>query len=204
MMLLLYQGSEMRETDTLARDPGSYLGMGTLIGFLLFITGCGDLTEYDTQQVRTAMHDSLISTTESWDVNLTLLKNGQRRITLDGSYAINYQDPDRNETLIRGPVYVQIYDSTGTLESEAWSKRAVYHAEEREFELYDSVRVHTVHDRQLYSDYLLWRERTDRITSDYIVTIITPTDSISGSGFDGKTDLSSYIITDPRGRVIVD
>jgi hypothetical protein len=67
------------------------------------------------------------------------------------------------------------------MESEAWSKRAVYHAEEREFELYDSVRVRTVRNRRLYSDYLKWTEQTDRITSDRYVTIITPADSIGVS-----------------------
>lgn len=203
-MPLSYRDSEMQETGISAPESGITFTIIPLICFLLFISGCGDLTEYDTEQVRTAMHDSLLTTTESWDVNLTLLEKGERRITLEGSYAINYQQEERNETVIRGPVYVQIYDSTGTLESEAWSNRAIYHADEREFELFDSVRVETIRDRQLYSDYLKWRERTDRITSDLYVTIITPTDSISGSGFDGKTDLSSYIMTDPRGQVIVD
>lgn len=135
---------------------------------------------------------------------MLLMKDGRARIKIDGSYAISYQMPNRKETHIDGPVYVQLYDSVGALETEAWSKRAVYLESESEFELFDSVRVHTVTDRQLYSDYLKWSERTDRITSPEFVIITTPSDSIAGHGFDGLTDLSSYTIDEITGRFIVD
>lgn len=135
---------------------------------------------------------------------MLLMKDGRARIKIDGSYAISYQMPNRKETHIDGPVYVQLYDSVGALETEAWSKRAVYLESESEFELFDSVRVHTVTDRQLYSDYLKWSERTNRITSPEFVIITTPSDSIAGHGFDGLTDLSSYTIDEITGRFIVD
>lgn len=201
MMHLSYQGLETQETDTSGPNKRFLL---ILIVFSFLLSSCGELSDYDSEQVISAMNDSLLTTTESWDVNMTLLENEHRRVLLDGSYAINYQDNERNETRIQGPIYVQIYDSTGSMESEAWSKRAIYHAEDREFELFDSVRVETVKNRQLYSDYLKWTEQSDRIASDRYVTIITPSDSLSGTGFTGKTDLSTYVITDPRGQVIVD
>ncbi len=201
MMHLSYQGLETQETDT--SEPNKRFLL-VLIVFSFLLSSCGELSDYDSEQVISAMNDSLLTTTESWDVNMTLLENEHRRVLLDGSYAINYQDNERNETRIQGPIYVQIYDSTGSMESEAWSKRAIYHAEDREFELFDSVRVETVKNRQLYSDYLKWTEQSDRIASDRYVTIITPSDSLSGTGFTGKTDLSTYVITDPRGQVIVD
>lgn len=150
------------------------------------------------------MNDSLVTTTESWDVEMLLMNEGNARIFIKGSHAVSYQSEDRRETQIEGPVYVQLYDTTGAVETEAWSKRAVYLDAESDFELFDSVRVETVSDRQLYSDYLRYSRDTDRITSPRSVTIITPSDSISGQGFDGLTDLSSYTITDPRGRLIVD
>lgn len=177
-------------------------GLALLGPFLLL--ACGELDDYDTEQVRSALHDSLLTTTESWDVNMSLLEDGHRRVKLQGLYALDYQRSDKTETHIRGPVYIQIYDSTGALESEAWSKKAIYRSERREFELYDSVRVETVTNRRLYSDYLHWQEQNDRISSDRHVTIITPQDSISGTGFEGRSDLSTYVITSPRGRVIVD
>lgn len=172
---------------------------------LLLLSACGELTEHEAQQVRSTLQDSLLTTTESWDINIKLMEQGQHRVLLQGRYAIDYtQENEDPETHIKGPVYIQIYDSTGTLESEAWSQQAIYHQESREFELFDSVRVETATDRRLLSSYLHWFEETGQIRSNRHVTIITPSDSISGSGFEGKSDLSSYTITDPRGRVIVD
>lgn len=166
----------------------------------LTVFSCTELSEYDAQQIQTVINDSLITTTESWDVEMVLTQDGQKRIYIEGSYAINYQQEEDKRTDISGPVYVQIYDSTGAIESEAWSKRAVYLEQDAEFELYDSVRVRTIDDRRLYTEFLRWTQNTDEITSPNYVTIITPTDSISGRGFEGLTDLSSYTIIEPRGR----
>lgn len=176
-----------------------------LLPFLIFFTiSCTELSEYDTMQIDSSMNDSLITTTESWDVEMLLMQESKARILIEGSYAVSYQRPDLQETRIDGPVYVQLFDTLGSVETEAWSKRAIYHESEGEFELFDSVRVETRTDRFLYSEYLKWSQETDRITTPHFVTIITPTDSIAGRGFDGLTDLSSYTIAEPRGRLIID
>jgi LPS export ABC transporter protein LptC len=174
-----------------------------IITFLL-IGACSDLSEYDSEQVRSTMNDSLITTSESWDVEMILMEQGRARILIEGSYAISYQARGRQETHIKGPVYLQLFDSTGSVETEAWSKRAIYLESQNEFELFDSVRVLTNKERELYTEYLVWSQERDRITSPRFVTIITPSDSISGRGFDGLTDLSEYTIEEPRGRLLVD
>lgn len=171
---------------------------------ILIAGACSDLSEYDSEQVRTSLQDSLIYTTESWDVEMVLMKEGNARILIEGSYAITYHTPDRKETQIKGPVYVQLFDTLGNVETEAWSKRAVYFEVRSEFELYDSVQVLTNQQREMYTDFLVWSEQSNRITSPRFVTIITPTDSISGRGFDGLTDLTEYTIDEISGRLQVD
>jgi len=171
---------------------------------LLIAGACSDLSDYDSEQVQSTLNDSLITTTESWDVKMTLMQQERARIYIEGSYAITYQGRDRAETHIDGPVYVQLFDTTGSVETEAWSNRAVYLETKSEFELYDSVRVLTNTDRELYSDFLVWSQKTDRITSPRFVTIITPTDSIAGRGFESGTDLADYVIEEISGRMLVD
>lgn len=176
-----------------------------LIPLAVFLTfSCSDLSEYDTQRVQAVLNDSLINTSESWDVEIALMREGRTRMIIEGTHAVQYQNEENKRTTIEGPVYVQLFDTTGALETEAWSKDAVYFENEREFELIDSVRVQTVDDRQLYTEYLKYIQDSDRISSPQFVTIITPTDSISGRGFSGLTDLTSYTITEPRGRLIVE
>lgn len=200
MMHTSFRVLETQEIATLVRRsffPALFIA---LFGF----ASCSELSDYDTSQINSFLNDSLTTTTESWDVEMMLMRNGRSRVLIEGSYAISYQMPERKETHIDGPVYVQLFDSTGTVETEAWSNRAIYYDSDRRFELYDSVRVETQTNRQLYSDFLNWSDVNDRITSDRFVTIITPKDSISGRGFDGLTDLSNYTIDEPRGRFLVD
>jgi LPS export ABC transporter protein LptC len=175
-----------------------------IFSIALISNSCTELSEYDSQQVQAALNDSLITTTESWDVEISLMRKGRIRMIIDGSHSVQYQSEENKRTTIDGPVYVQLFDTTGTLETEAWSKEAVYYDDIREFELLDSVRVQTIDDRQLFTDYLKYIQDSDRISSPQFVTIITPTDSISGRGFSGLTDLTSYTITEPRGRLIVE
>jgi LPS export ABC transporter protein LptC len=190
----------MRATAILA--PRNLLPVSIIA--LLLAGACTGLSDYDSEQVRSTMHDSLIVTTESWEVDMVLMQHGRAKIRLEGSYAISYQSRGRQETHIQGPVYVQLFDTLGNVETEAWSNRAIYLESRSEFELYDSVSVLTNAQRELYTDYLIWSQKTDRITSPRFVTIITPTDSISGRGFEGLTDLSDYSIDEISGRMIVD
>lgn len=209
-MLLSSPGSEIRVTGTLEQpdikteSSSRFVLVLGLVCLLVPFVACTELSEYDNQQIQSTINDSLLTTTESWDVEMLLMQGGRKRIFIEGTYAINYQSEENQRTNITGPVYVQIYDSTGAVESEAWSHRAIYLESEAEFELYDSVRVETHDNNQLYSEYLKWSQETDRISSPDFVTIITPQDSISGKGFDGLTDLSDYNIIEPRGRLTID
>lgn len=198
-----YLDWETPETAILALCKRPVLTIAALL-IILIGSSCKELSEYDTEQIRVAMNDSLLVTTESWDVEMVLMQEGKTKLLIEGSYAINYQSEDRKMSKIEGPVYVQIFDTLGNVETEAWSKRAVYIEDAAEFELFDSVRVQTVNDGYLYSEYLKWSQYTDQITSPYLVTIITKTDSIAGRGFEGQTDLSYYNINEPTGDFVID
>lgn len=199
-MLSSYRDWAMPETVILEHTHK----FGLILWVALISISCTELSEYDTQQVQAALNDSLITTSESWNVEISLMREGRTRMIIEGTHSVQYQAEENKRTTIDGPVYVQLFDTTGTLETEAWSKEAVYYDNEREFELLDSVRVQTIDDRQLFTEYLKYIQDSDRISSPQFVTIITPTDSISGRGFSGLTDLTSYTITEPRGRLIVE
>lgn len=171
---------------------------------LFFQASCSDLSEEDVEQVNEALADSITSTTETWDVNMELIEEGEKKVVLTGSYAATYSSKEVNETHIQGPVHIDVFDSTGTLTTKVDSDRAVYRAEQSEFELFGNVRVNTNDGRHLESEYLRWDQASNRISTPEFVIITTPTDSIAGTGFNGTTDLSTYTIKQPKGRVIVD
>ena len=171
---------------------------------LVLMAACSELTDYDNEQIQSAMQDSLLTTTESWDVQMTLMELGVRKVQIEGSHAVTYSRPGNKKTRIAGPVYVQLFDSAGVMETEAWSRSAIYHEERAEFELFDSVRVVTVQNNRLFSDYLMWEKKTGKISSPGYVLVITRTDSLAGRKFSGTTDFSEYYFDEPRGESIVD
>ena len=168
---------------------------------------CADLTEYDRSSLDRALADSLVATNESWDPELALMEDDRVLLRIRGSHAVTWQQVDRRETRIDGPVQVELLDTLGRPTTLATSKTAVYDAKNGQFELLDSVRVVSSHpdgDRYLRTEYLFWSSEADRISSPRLVTIITPTDSLTGTEFESTTDLTSYTILSPRGRSQVD
>ncbi|WP_185958345.1 LPS export ABC transporter periplasmic protein LptC [Fodinibius sediminis] len=168
------------------------------------LASCGELSEEQAHQVDEALGDSLTSTTESWDVDMEIIEEGIKKMHLTGSYAATYTAKDSNTTRIKGPVDIQLYDSTGAVTTRASCNRAVYNADKAIFELFGDVRVNTSDNRHLESEYLRWGQDDNRITTPKFVIIKTPTDSIAGTGFEGTTDLVNYTITKPTGQFLVD
>lgn len=168
------------------------------------IGACGDLSEEESQQVDEALRDSLTSSTETWEMDMQIMEDGQKKVRIWGSYAATYTDDDVNETRIKGPVTVHVFDTTGAVKTKVYSNRAIYKPEDAIFELYENVQVETRDNRHLDSEYLEWQQSDNTINTPKFVIITTPTDSIAGTGFEGDTDLTDYTIKEPKGRVIVD
>lgn len=176
-----------------------------LIPLLVFsFMACSDLSEEDTQQIDEALSDSLTSVTETWGVDMDIIEEGEKKVRLTGSYAASYNTEELNETRIDGPIHIDVFDSTGAVETTVDSDRATYHPDDTEFEFFGNVRVNVKDERFLESEYLRWQQSGNQISTPDFVIIITPSDSIAGTGFEGTTDLDSYTIEQPQGRVTVD
>lgn len=194
----------MQATDIL-QPTNTLFSFLIAFGWVAFIAvSCSDLSKEDSEQVNRALQDSLTSTTQTWDVDMEIIEEGKRKVRLTGSYAATYNTEETKETRIKGPVHIDVFDSTGAITTTVDCIRAVYKAEEFIFEFYGNVRVNTDHERRLESEYLKWKQGSNRISTPRFVIITTPTDSIAGTGFTGTTDLSTYTIKEPKGRVIVD
>lgn len=168
------------------------------------LASCGELSEQESQKVDEALRDSLTSSTETWDVDMEIMEDGLKKVRLWGSYAATYSNDDINETKIKGPITIHVFDSAGTTKTKVFSDRAVYKPEDSVFELFGDVEVETRDRRYLNSEYLEWNQSDNTINTPKFVIIKTPTDSIAGTGFEGDTDLVDYTIKEPKGRVIVD
>lgn len=167
------------------------------------ISSCGELSKKESQQVDEALKDSLTTSTETWEVDMEIMEDGKKKVRLCGSYAATYSNDGNDETRIKGPVTVHVFDSTGAVKTKVFSNRALYKPEDSIFELFGDVQVETRDNRHLDSEYLKWNQSSNNISTPKFVIIKTPTDSIAGTGFEGDTELVDYTIKEPKGRVIV-
>ncbi len=173
----------------------TFLAIGSLF------TGCSELSEEQSARVEEALRDTLVSTTESWDMTMNILEDGQRKLQLKGRHATSISRSDTQLTRIQGPVHIKVYDSTGSVTTLVRSDRAIYFSQHSIFEFFGNVRVEAQQDRGLRSEYLKWDQNNDRVTTPRFITITTPRDSIAGHGFSGTPDLTDYSIREVSGHV---
>lgn len=198
-MPLSYLALEMQEIDILEQFK-------FILPFLFLFTvlNCSKLSEYDTQQIRNALADSLLTTTESWGVSMKILEDGNRSLNLTGSYSTTIKDSDRHETRISGPVFIEIFDDDGSFKSSVNCDSALYRPDAGIFEMFGSVRVITNDARKLRSEYLKWDRNNDKVSTPEFVIFISPPDSIAANGFFGNTDLTNYTLNEGGGQVVID
>lgn len=189
----------MRETDILARYK-AYLLIVPI--FVLFT--CTKLTEFDNQQIRQALADSLLTTTESWNVDMNLVENGKLVLNLRGDHALTIRNTDLHETRISGPVFIDIYEDNGNIKSTVTCDSAIYKPDETIFEMFGTVNVLTENGRNLRSEFLKWNRKEDQVSTPKFVIFISPPDSISANGFIGNTDLTNYTLNEASGEVVID
>lgn len=75
---------------------------------------------------------------------MNIIEGGNVRMSMQGSYSYNIQQAGENETRIKGPVFINIYDDSGTLETTVSCDSAVYQPERERFEMFRNVDVNTV------------------------------------------------------------
>lgn len=170
---------------------------------LLAVLACSKLSEYDSNQIQQALADSLLSTTESWDVDMDLIEDGFLILNLKGEHAFTIKNSELHETRIRGPVEIKIYNESGKLESTVTCDSATYKPDEAVFDMFGAVNVHTEDGRKLRSEYLRWQRNQDRVSTHEFVIFISPPDSIAANGFFGDTDLTNYTLNEGGGKVVL-
>ncbi|MEX0780252.1 MAG: LPS export ABC transporter periplasmic protein LptC [Balneolales bacterium] len=171
--------------------------------FLLMAAACTDLSEYDKDRIDEALTDSLLSVTESWDIQMEIIEDGFRIVNIRAPYAATYHEED-SETSMRGPVEVIVRDTLGNQITQVNSNRAIYTGRDSKFQFRGDVVVVTEEGRILRTQELDWMQQDRKISSTDFVTITTSADSLAGYGLSGQDDLSVYTISEVTGEFELD
>ncbi|MDR9419929.1 LPS export ABC transporter periplasmic protein LptC [Gracilimonas sp.] len=171
---------------------------------VLLISACGELSEFENQQVEEALSDSLFTITKTWGVNMELMENEQLKLILKGSYSTTLKNEAVNITKISGPVYIEIYNDSGEADTFVNADSALYQPEAFTFELFGNVTVDAPENKVLRSEYMKWDRFSDKVSTPEFLTIVTPSDSINAIGFEGDSDLSTYTLREVTGKTIIE
>lgn len=167
----------------------------------LVIGACGRLSETDTQAVKDALTDSLEYLSESWDVNVSLIEEGLRKVEIRAPYGTSRETASGIIMSLSGPVTILVRDSLGAMEVDIRADSARYVTRDGHFTFEGNVFAFTHDNRRLTAETLTWYQKTGDITSSGFVRIVTPTDSIQGYGLVGKADLSEYVLENLSGSI---
>lgn len=184
-----------RDSVTLATGFLELLKPGCIsLLVILMLISCQGVSEQDREAIRQALADSTDHTSETWGVTIELLEKGQRFVHITSPYAQSIESRNNTTTILHGPVFIEIRDENGEPESYVTAQRVTYQTRTSEFYLEGNVRVETVGNKTLTSESLTWYQFSREIEATGFVTIVTPTDSIVGTGLSGDDRLHTYTI----------
>jgi len=176
--------------------------------FLLTLSlwSCTSDKEQDQKKISDALSDTLTSSSESWDVTVSIFEEELPKVTIQAGYAISTQEIEKNTSRFKDSVFVTVWDSTTTRPpaSTIQCDEALYNSKEAIFECFGGVVVRSGEEKVLRTEYLLWTQESGEIFSDRFVTITTEEDSLTGYGITGTEDLSTYTLTKVKGSVETD
>jgi len=183
-------------------------GQSDSIWIVLWVTvllsGCSNVSEQDRAAIDSALSDSTEYVSESWGVTMELLQEGQRFVHITSPFAVSTEQSTLSTTVLYGPVFIEVRDKSGKPETYVSAGRAVYRSRKSEFYLDGGVHVETADQKTLRTESLTWFQFDRMILATGEVTIITPTDSIQGTGLHGDDRLITYTLQSVSGTFTID
>jgi len=166
-----------------------------LILILLFtiVAGCSDIQ--DTANTKAQITD--YPDQESWNAQMFFTREGRRRAILEAGYIAKYSK--KKYTLLKEGVKVDFYDENGEHKSVLTSDEAKVFDDKDDMIATGNVVVVSDNGTRLYSEELIWENKTQKIRSEVPVKITTESDTLYGDTFLSDPDLVDYEITNAHG-----
>ena len=143
---------------------------------------------------------------ESWDPALFISEDGMPRIHLRAAYMARYDTPDSTYMVLggnpdSGRVRVDLFDSEGDTSAVVLADRILYFEREGRFDARGNVQATAEEGRRLSSEHLAWTEENRRISTPGFARIVTPGQTISGTGLTANEDLTDFRLARVSGII---
>jgi LPS export ABC transporter protein LptC len=159
---------------------------------LVAILTCSSVEEKPEEIVETQYPDQ-----ESWNTEIILTKNGQRRAVVLAGHLT--KSNDESIVVLDEEVDVDFFNEEQAHLSHLKSRQA--QVNESTNDLFASGNVVVVSDSgvTLFTEELEWDNQRERILSEVFITFVENTDTLTGIGFESDSDLKNWVIEKPSG-----
>lgn len=166
--------------------------------FLAVLAGCSE--EKMNPEIAKDISGREMPTAEGWNSILSFYtENGRLTTVLHYEHATDYGD---QRVKLLHNIKVDFYDSTQ--KAATWltadSGRVV---DEKEMHAIGNVIAVNDSGRTLKTEELVWRTKTQKITTDKFVTITSPKEDLQGYGFESDQNIRNWVIFKPVLKTIV-
>ncbi len=172
-----------------------------IIGVLVFIISC----ENDIKEVQelTAKQDSAIMSAKEIEMKYTI--NGELQVFVKAPLLNKYVEQD-GKSYIDFPKGMDLtfYDEFGNISSTLKSNYSIYWESDGIWEAKYDVEAVNEKGEKLNTEYLIWHQETEKISSDKFVTMTTNDGVIYGDGFVSNQNFTSWELINGRGVINVD
>ncbi len=147
--------------------------------------------------------DALIETAKH--VELLYSDSAVVRIKVTGARLLNHLNRDNPYEEFPDGVRLDFFDPLQKPTSVLTGKYAVRYPQKNQVIIRDSCVWQSVSNQEkLESFELIWDENLQKVYSNKLVVITTPTERIWGYGFETNQDFTRWKINKPQGRLAVD
>jgi LPS export ABC transporter protein LptC len=135
---------------------------------------------------------------ESWNSTIVFSDSGVTKGILKAGHAVVYNI--QNKTFLGDSVRVDFFDDKGSHTSFLISDSGVVNNQNNDLEAIGNVYAHSDSGTSLWTQRLYWNNTTQKVTSGVFVKIVSPTETIEGTGFQSDRDLRNYTIFNVSGE----
>jgi LPS export ABC transporter protein LptC len=171
------------------------------LGALTFFASC----ENDIQKVNelATQNDSAIM--KAKNVEMTRSVRGIINLRMSAPELRQFEN-EPGKTLIEFPSGVNMifYDSSGTVISTMKANYSIYYEQKGIWEARYNVEVVNQKGEKLNTEYLVWNQKEEKITSDQFVKMTTLDGIFYGDGFESDQNFNHYEVINGRGVMNID
>ncbi|MBO8130289.1 MAG: LPS export ABC transporter periplasmic protein LptC [Candidatus Marinimicrobia bacterium] len=136
---------------------------------------------------------------ESWNARITIMKDDVKRADVSAGHLIKYDD--RKIIILNQGVAVDFFDKYGNHTSYLESDSAEINEKTNDMIAFGNVVVISDTGITLFTNHLKWDNKIEKIISNDDIILVTESDTLRGKGFESNTDLTEWVIKEPKGSI---